>query len=39
MLKYIIFKLKCWKKKRLEKKEIIYSDFYDNEILKGDLIK
>lgn len=38
-MKKILFKLKCLYKKYLENKEIIYSDFYDNEIRKGDLIK
>lgn len=38
-MKKILFIFKCLYKKYMEKKEIIYSDFYDNEILKGDLIK
>lgn len=38
-MRKILFKIKCIFKKYIEKKEIIYSDFYDNEILKGDLIE
>ena len=38
-MKKLFFKIKCWYKRYMERKEIIYSDFYDNELRKGDFIE
>lgn len=38
-MKILFFKLKCLYKRYLESKQIVYSDFYDNELRKGDFLR